>query len=345
MAPRQVEHHLQVRQGHAVAPLHGELHLPVYRAHVNGAHLGAFVKAVAGNRAGHLVHDGAYRRVVGAQNGRAVKRHAVQKVDKGLLKAAKVVAVGFHVVGVDIGHHRHHRQQVQKRRVRLVGFDHDVVAAAQPRVGARAVQAPANHKSWVQTSLGQHAGHQAGGGGFAVGARNGNALFEAHQLGEHQGARHHWDVQFACAQHLGVAGLHGRGSDHRIGPRHMRRVVAYVGLYAQRGQAAQGGAVSQVRARDGVAQVVQYFGNAGHARTAYAYKVDALHSVFHGASSSQAATMAWVAWMFSRALAAWAWSKSVARSQYCNHAAKKEGVSAACGASQPAPWSTRKRAL
>ena len=83
------------------------MHLRADRAHVGGTNLRTFVKAVAGDRAAHLVDDGAYRRVVGAQNRGAIKRHAVQKVNKGFLQTGKVVPVGFHVVGIDIGDHRH----------------------------------------------------------------------------------------------------------------------------------------------------------------------------------------------------------------------------------------------
>ena len=73
------------------------------------------------------------RRIVGAQDRDAVERHAVQEVDEGLLELREIVPVGLHVVGVDVGDHRHHRQQVQERRVGFVGLDHDVVAAAELR--------------------------------------------------------------------------------------------------------------------------------------------------------------------------------------------------------------------
>ena len=156
------------------------MHLRTNRAHVGGTDLRTFVKAVAGDRAAHLVDDGADCRVVGAQNRSAIKRHAVQKINKGFLQTGKVVPVGFHVVCVDIGDHRHDRQQVQERGVGFIGFDHDVVATAQPGVGPCAVQTSADHKGRVQPCGREHAGHQAGGGGFTVGAGNRNALLEAH---------------------------------------------------------------------------------------------------------------------------------------------------------------------
>jgi hypothetical protein len=99
----------------------------------------AFAQAVADDRARDHRHDRAHAGVVGAQHGRAVEGHAVQEVDEGRLQPREVVAVGLHVVGVDVGDHRQHRQQVQERGVALVGLDHDVVARAQARVGAGAV--------------------------------------------------------------------------------------------------------------------------------------------------------------------------------------------------------------
>ena len=125
------------------------MHLRAVRLDINRAHLRAFFKTITGDGARHLAQNIAYRRVVGTQNSGAVKRHAVQKINKRLLELAKVVPVGFHVVGVNVGHHRHHRHEVQKRGIRLICLYYDVVATAQPRVGPRAVQAPANHKGGV----------------------------------------------------------------------------------------------------------------------------------------------------------------------------------------------------
>ena len=145
MLAGQVQHHRHVRQDHAVAALHGEMHLAVDMAYINGAHLGVFAKAVAGDWARDLRNDVAHSGIVRTQNRRSIKRHAVQKVDKGGLQLAKVVTIRFHVVGVDVGDHRHHRQQVQKRGIRFVSFDHDVVAQAQLGIGARTVETTANH--------------------------------------------------------------------------------------------------------------------------------------------------------------------------------------------------------
>ncbi len=277
----EVELDLKVGQGHAVAPLHREVHLLAHGADVDGPHLGLLADAIAGHRALHVGHDFAYRRVVDAEDRRAIEGHAMQEFQEGALELAEVVPIGFHVVGVDVGHHRHHRHQVQERCIGLVGLDHDVVAAAELGVRARAVQAPADDESGVQPALGQHAGHQAGGRRLAVRAGDRDALLQAHQLGQHHRARHDGNHALAGGEHLGVVGLHCRGRDHRVGADDVAVRVAHVGLDAQRLQAAQRRAVVQVRAGDLVALVAQHLGDAGHAGAADADEMNVFDGVFH----------------------------------------------------------------
>ena len=156
--------------------------------------------------------------------------------------------IGFHVIGVDIRHHRHHGQQVQEGCIGLVGLHHDVVARAELGVGAGAVQAPTDHKRRVQTPFGQYTGHQAGGGGFAMGAGDGNALLEAHQLGQHQGPRHHWNAHFTRRKDFRVVRLHGGGCDHRVDRDQVAGCMAHKSPDPQPAQALQRRAVREVRA-------------------------------------------------------------------------------------------------
>ena len=262
---RQVQYQGQVWQGDPIAALHCEMHLAVLCAHIHCTHLGAFVQTIGGHRAGNVLHDGLNTGVVRAHHRGAIKRHAVQKLHKSGLQAGQIVAIGFHVVGIDVGHHRHHGQQVQERCIGLVCLDHDVVARAQLGIRAGTVQAPPNHKRGVKACFGQDTGHQTGGGGFAVGACNGNALFHAHQFSQHDRSWHDRNVAFAGSQHFRVVRFDCGGCDNRIGVFHIGGRVADMGLNAQGCQAVQGGAVRQVRARDLVAQVQQHFGNATHA--------------------------------------------------------------------------------
>jgi hypothetical protein len=147
---RQVQHHIQIGQFHAVASLHREVHLGAHRAHIQRPHLGILGQSVAGDGARDLRQDVADGGVVHTHHRCAVERHAVQELDEGGLEATEVVTVGVHVVGVDVGHHRQHRQQVQERGIGLVRLDHDVFARTQLRVGTRAVEPPADHEGGVQ---------------------------------------------------------------------------------------------------------------------------------------------------------------------------------------------------
>jgi hypothetical protein len=100
-----------------------------------------------------------------------VERHLVDELDERLLQPGEVVAVGVHVVGVDVRDDGHHREQVEERRVRLVGLDDDVVARAEARVGAGRVEAAADDEGRVEPGLGEDAGDEARRRRLAVRAR------------------------------------------------------------------------------------------------------------------------------------------------------------------------------
>ncbi|MNN22091.1 hypothetical protein D3C81_1354350 [compost metagenome] len=112
------------------------MHLAVDRARVHRADLGLFGKPVAHHGLGHERQDLAHVGVVDAQHGDAVERQALREFDERLLEPGKVVPVGVHVVGIDIGDDLDDREQVQERGIRFVGLGHDEIAGAQARVGA-----------------------------------------------------------------------------------------------------------------------------------------------------------------------------------------------------------------
>src|SRR6185369_11607608 len=197
-----------------------------------------------------------------------------------------------------------------------------------------------------QPAFGQDAGYQTGGGRLAVRTGYGYALLQAHELGQHHRARHHWNLALARGHHFGVVRLHGSGSDDRVGADHMTGRVAQVGLDSQTFQASQRGAVREIRTRDQVAQVAKHFGNARHAGAADANKVNVLDGVFHGlASSSHALTISAVALIFCMLLAARARrinsGRCVSRIRPASHC----GLRSRCCTSQPPPASTRNLAL
>ena len=77
-------------------------------------------------------------------------------------------------------------------------------------------------------------------------AGDGHTFFQAHQLGQHHRAWHHRYELGMGRHHLGVVGMHGCGSDHRIGTRDVRRRMTDLDAHAQGAQSRQGGAFSQV---------------------------------------------------------------------------------------------------
>ena len=166
---------------------------------------------------------------------------------------------------------------------------------AQLGVRTCTVELAADHKCGVQTRFRQYAGHQTGGGGFAVSTRNRDALLKAHQLRKHQRARHHGNFARTGLQHFRVVRLHGRGSNHHVRCLHVGCIVPHESLNTQCLQPLQSGALRQVRAGDGIAEVVQDLCNTTHPRATQAHKMDVLNGVFHAASSSHAATTSRVA--------------------------------------------------
>ena len=101
--------------------------------------LAARRQAVGDDLLGDLRHDFADVGVVGAEHGHAVERQALQEIDKGLLQPLEVMTVGFHVVGIDVGHNRNDRRQEQEGGIGLVGLGHQKVAGTEARIGAGGV--------------------------------------------------------------------------------------------------------------------------------------------------------------------------------------------------------------
>ena len=126
------------------------------------------------------------------------------EIDKCLLQTLQAVTVGLHVISVDIGNHRQRRRQMQEGRVGLIGLRHQKLTGAEPCVGTSRQQAATNDEGGIEATLGEYARHQRGGGRLAVSARDGDATLHAHQLGEHQGTRHHRQLGCARGNHLGI---------------------------------------------------------------------------------------------------------------------------------------------
>jgi hypothetical protein len=197
-----------------------------FLAEIAGAQVGALIEAVGDRGARNARQQRGGARIVAADDRQPVERQVMQEVDEGLVQLLDSAAVGGHVVGLDIGHHGEHRLQVHERGIALVRLRDQEAARAEARVGIRAVEPPADDEGRIQPRLGQHAGDQAGGGGLAVGAGDGDAIAKAHELGEHLGALDHRNAPPLRFEHLRVVARHGAGHDDHVRALEVRRAVA-----------------------------------------------------------------------------------------------------------------------
>ncbi len=226
-------------------------------------------------------HDLAHRRVVDAQDGDTVERHPLREVDERALQPLEVVPVGLHVIGIDVRDDGEHRRQIQERRVRLVGFGDEEIALAEPRVRVRGKQPPADDERRVEPAFGEHRGDQRSRRRLAVRAGDRDSLLEAHQLGEHQRARHDRYRSFARRCDLRVVGRDGSRHDDDVGIRDVRGRVADLDRDAElretRGDLARG----EIGPRHAIALRREDLGDAAHPRPADADEVHALDLVLH----------------------------------------------------------------
>jgi hypothetical protein len=193
-------------------------------------------EAIRQHRAADALAQRHQHGVVVTQHGKTVERQALQELDEGAVQALRIAAVGVHVVEVDVGDHRQDRVQMQEGRVRLVGFHHQIAPGAQTRAGTERVDPPADDEGRIEPALPQHVRDEAGGGGLAVRAGNGDAVFEAHQLGQHGGARHHRHAARTGGSDLHVVRRHSGRHYHHVRAVDVGSRVALLHLRAQRFQ-------------------------------------------------------------------------------------------------------------
>ncbi len=332
------DHHLE-RGAHAV------------RHHALGPHAGLRAEPVGDDAAvrhagDHLLH----RRVVDAQHGEAVERDVADELVVAgghRLGAAPVVQV----LGVHVGDHGDGGGQAQEAAVALVGLHHHPVALAQPGVGAVGVDDAAVDHGRVHVRGLQHGGDHGGGGGLAVRAADGDGPAQAHQLGQHLGPAHHGDQPGAGGHDLRVVAADRGGGDDDLRRAEVGGVVPDRDRDAALAQAADVGAVGDVAALHGVAEVVQHLRDAGHADAADADEVD-------GADAERerphAATRAWASTRSARRAAA---SGRAAACAACPARVSTSGMASReasrCGSvamsrwaiTQPAPAASAARAL
>ena len=120
------------------------------------------------------------------------------------------------MIGIDIGDDGDGRRQAQERAVAFVGLDHHPFARAEPRIGAIGVDDAAIDDGGIEPARIEQRRDQRRRRRLAVGAGDGDAILQPHDLGQHLGAAHQRQLARARRVELGIARLHGRGIDDDV---------------------------------------------------------------------------------------------------------------------------------
>ena len=157
---------------------------------VEQPHVGLRVLAIGDDApvldaADQLLHG----RVIEAHHREAVERQVLDEGVERVLDRVEGLEV-IEMLGVDVGDDGDVGGQLQERAVALVGLDHHPVAGAAPGVGAVGVDDAAVDDGRIEPGGVEQRRDQRSRRGLAVRAGDGDALLQAHQLGEHLGAPH-----------------------------------------------------------------------------------------------------------------------------------------------------------
>ena len=189
------------------------------------------------------------------------------------------------VLGVHRGDHGDGRRELEEGAVGLVGLGHEELALAELGVGAEAVDAAAHHHGGIEPARAEHRGDEGRRRGLAVGARDGDAVLEPHELGEHLRPRDDGDAALARHLHLDVVGGDGGRVHDDVRALDVGGLVPGEDLGAEALEPLDGVVAPGVGAGDAIAQVEQHLGDAAHADAADAHEVDLLVFLEHGPSS------------------------------------------------------------
>ena len=116
-----------------------------------------------------------------------------------------------------------------------------------------------------------------------MGARHGDALLQAHQLGEHERTRH--DGNRPCARRLNLRVLFRdrAGYDDRVRPCDVLCRMTFPDFDAETLQVARHRAFGEVRAAHAIAEIREHFGDAAHTDPADAHEMHVFDFVLHAA--------------------------------------------------------------
>jgi hypothetical protein len=233
-----------------------------------GFHVGLGGGSIGDDAAPDVGQNALHVGVVQADDRGAVKRHLVDEFDEGGADGFDGRIV-IDVFAIDVGDHRQDGGEFQEGAVAFVGFGHQEIAAAH--AGARTAHGAhtaADHYGGIEAGVVEDGGGHGSSGGLTMAAGDGDAVLEAHQLGQHFAARDDGDLEAARLLHFGVGFVHGGADDERTRTGDVGRRVAFEDARAHGFQALGGRRKLHVGAADLVSEVEQHFGNAAHADSA-----------------------------------------------------------------------------
>src|SRR5271163_3142388 len=123
--------------------------------------------AVRDDGALHVRDDGLHVGLVKTEDGCAVKGDTIYELDEGVLNVFER-GVLIEMLAVDGGDHRDYRSEHEEAAVAFVGFDDEIFAFAQARVGAGLVYFSADDERGIEVGSVHDRGDHRSRGGFAM---------------------------------------------------------------------------------------------------------------------------------------------------------------------------------
>ena len=154
------------------------------------------------------------------------------------------------MVSFDVSDNRHHRLQVQERRVALIRFGNQITAVAQTRMYACGFDQTAVDERRVETSFRINTGDHRRGRGFTVGPGNGDAVTETHQFRQHFCTADHRNARFVRGNDFRVVRGDGAGDHHHARIAHIFRTMVEIDSRPKRRQLLRNRVWRQVRPAD-----------------------------------------------------------------------------------------------
>ena len=189
---------------------HIKQHIQANLTHIYRAQIRLLRKTIRAHRPPDLGQYRAHPLIIHTHHRQPVERQIVQKAHKTLLQIIETAAVILQMIRINIRHHRNHRLQKQKRRIRLIRFRDQILTIAQTRITACCREHPANDKRRVQPGISEDGGNQTRRRRLAVRTRDRNPETETHQFGQHLGTADDRNPQLARAQHFRIGRINRR---------------------------------------------------------------------------------------------------------------------------------------